>query len=378
MKKLSISIVSILVVSMLIVGPVCSASWTINLPTDPVTLVVNEVSTYSFFLSTLSNVPVGFDVSNRVYAGWCVDLRYDIPQDPVTHSVTLFSSVNPPEDFEDEEWDMVNYILNNRKGTALDVQYALWYFVRMDGASRTWFSYEGYVKTAEAQAMVDDALANGEGFTPGPKDVVAVICVPETETQITIIELCKGTGKVTGGGQIPIDDGKASFGFNAMWFSRNEYPKGELQYVDHVTGDKVHAHDLDYLIVWMYNEGNKPEPMRFAYFRGPCTFNHEPGYYFECLVEDDKEPGKADAFSLLVYRISDNVVVIKEGDTTNTVPSEVTLLHGNIQIHKSPQEDLNTQEIISESVSEKNQKIKSEIKGLKKGQSKQETKLKKK
>ena len=29
------------------------------------------------------------------------------------------------------------------------------------------------------------------------------------------------TGKVTGGGQIPIESGgKASFGFNAMWFSR--------------------------------------------------------------------------------------------------------------------------------------------------------------
>jgi hypothetical protein len=113
-----------------------------------------------------------------------------------------------------------------------------------------------------------------------------------------------------------------------MWFSRDPVPKGELEYVDHVDGDKVHAHDLDFLTVYTYNAGNKPWEKRFAYFEGPCTFNHVSGYYLECLVEDDREPGRDDAFSLFVYEIADPTnIVVDVGDT---------LLHGNIQIHKPP------------------------------------------
>ena len=64
-------------------------------------------------------------------------------------------------------------------------------------------------------------------------------------------------GKVTGGGQIPIaSGGTGSFGFNAMWYSRDAYPKGEIEYVDHDTGTKVHAHDLVWLEVFEYNPGN--------------------------------------------------------------------------------------------------------------------------
>jgi len=159
--------------------------------------------------------------------------------------------------------------------------------------------------------VVPSVLANGNG-EPGDK------------------------GKVTGGGQIPIVDGKASFGFNAMWFTRNTDPNGELEYVDHVTGDKVHAHDLVYLGVWEDNSGNKPYPKRYAYFEGPCTFNHEGGYYFECLVEDDKEPGTADGFSLLVYKVSPYDVVVEVGDPDPYDPIPLMLLHGNIQIHKPP------------------------------------------
>ena len=137
-------------------------------------------------------------------------------------------------------------------------------------------------------------------------------------------------GKVTGGGQIPIiSGGKGSFGFNAMWYSRDPAPKGELEYVDHDTGTKVHAHNLDWLEVFESNPGNKPWPMRYAFFKGPCTVDHVAGYYFECLVEDDTEPGTADRFTLVVYEI---------GNPSNVIIDEdATLIHGNIQIHKPPQ-----------------------------------------
>jgi hypothetical protein len=134
-----------------------------------------------------------------------------------------------------------------------------------------------------------------------------------------------GLGKVTGGGQIRIPEGKASFGFNAMKFSRDPSPKGELEYVDHKTGSKVHAHLLDYLNVWELLVGNKPWPLRKAFFSGPCTVDHKDGFTFEVYIEDNGEPGKRDYFGIWVYQNGD--LIYQAGDT---------ILHGNIQIHKPP------------------------------------------
>lgn len=143
----------------------------------------------------------------------------------------------------------------------------------------------------------------------------------------------EGNGKVTGGGQIAVDPyGKkdvGSFGFNAMWFSRDDGPKGELQYLNHVTDKLVHAHIVDYLIVWEPLEGNKPMPLKKAYFYGPCTINHEEGYWFSVYVEDDGEPKNPDKFEIKIY---DNEELNDPPLWTNSNE----LLHGNIQIHKPP------------------------------------------
>ncbi len=65
---------------------------------------------------------------------------------------------------------MVNYLLNHQNGTIEDVQYAIWVLLGPWSQTFPW--------TDEAQAMVDDAWLNGEGFVPGPGEVVAVIlCV---------------------------------------------------------------------------------------------------------------------------------------------------------------------------------------------------------
>lgn len=143
----------------------------------------------------------------------------------------------------------------------------------------------------------------------------------------------EGNGKVTGGGQIAVDPcGKrdvGSFGFNAMWFSRDDGPKGELQYLNHVTDKLVHAHIVDYLIVWEPLEGNKPMPLKKAYFYGPCTVNHEEGYWFSVYVEDDGEPKNPDKFEIKIYN----------NEELNDPPlwtNSNELLHGNIQIHKPP------------------------------------------
>lgn len=143
----------------------------------------------------------------------------------------------------------------------------------------------------------------------------------------------EGNGKVTGGGQIAVEPyGKkdvGSFGFNAMWFSRDDGPKGELQYLNHVTDKLVHAHIVDYLIVWEYLEGNKPMPLKKAYFYGPCTVNHEEGYWFSVYVEDDGEPKNPDFFEIKIF----------DNEELNEPPLWTDfndLLNGNIQIHKPP------------------------------------------
>lgn len=139
----------------------------------------------------------------------------------------------------------------------------------------------------------------------------------------------QSNGKVTGGGQIPITDGKASFGFNAMKFSKDEKPKGELQYIDHVTGMKVHAHEIETVWVWDELLGNKPHPMAQARFTGPCTVNHVSGYTFVVWTLDNGEPGKTDQFYITING-PDGFYY------TNPLVDDVTLLHGNIQIHKPP------------------------------------------
>ena len=46
-----------------------------------------------------------------------------------------------------------------------------------------------YPENADAVAMVEDALANGEGFSPAPYESLAIIVDPEDPTQTTVVEV---------------------------------------------------------------------------------------------------------------------------------------------------------------------------------------------
>ena len=193
MNKLKILAIGVLVISVFFMGSVKANDCWLNLPPDPVTMVVHD-GTISYFDTVLSDVPSGYDVTNRAYLGWCVDIRYNIPRG-TDFSVTLYSSCAPPAGLEGERWDMVNYILNHKQGEMMDIQQAIWYFMKYpDGIPEASWR-PGYTPTPVATAIVDDAMANGAGFVPGPGEVVAVICYPLDETQITIIELRKWVPK---------------------------------------------------------------------------------------------------------------------------------------------------------------------------------------
>ena len=135
----------------------------------------------SEFKTTLSEVPEGYDVSKGIYLGWCHDEKKPI-RSWTEYAVTLYASydLNLPTYLQDDNWDMVNYILNHKQSFDWeDIRAAIWYFTNPDE----------YQSTPKAQIMVDDALANGEGFIPAPGQVVAVICDAGDDIQFTFIEV---------------------------------------------------------------------------------------------------------------------------------------------------------------------------------------------
>jgi len=158
----------------------------LNLPPIPVRIEVFD-GVESYFLTKLMDIPEGYDVTNGTYLGWCIDTRAEMTRSPETHSVYLYSSFNPPGELANEEWDMVNYILNHKRGNATDIQQAIWYFINIDG---------NYTPTSQvAWDIINDALENGEGFVPSYGEIVAIICYPTvllpypSEVQISIIEV---------------------------------------------------------------------------------------------------------------------------------------------------------------------------------------------
>ena len=187
-SKLSVSIVSICIMCVFLVpiGPVNAITPSVNLPSTTVTIEV--FSGYgSFFDTVLTNVPPGYDVTNKCYRGWCVDRRNTISFSPDTHQVNLYSSLYPPPGLGNEKWNMVNYILNHKQGAAADIQQAMWYFVNLE---------DGYTPSrTTAKAIVNDTLANGANFVPQVGQVLAIICYTmDTDSQITIIELFLSAG----------------------------------------------------------------------------------------------------------------------------------------------------------------------------------------
>jgi hypothetical protein len=158
---------------------------TLNLPVVPVTMAAYKNDPISKFSIVLSNVPAGYDVYNRAYLGWCIE-EFIFLTEGVEYDVYLYSSYDPalPVALQDDDWDMVNYILNHKQGDAIDIQNATWYFI--DGGNMP--------SSSEGQAMVNDALANGEGFIPEPGQVIAVICADETQNVIIELRLPRLVG----------------------------------------------------------------------------------------------------------------------------------------------------------------------------------------
>lgn len=199
-KLLTISVMLILAMllsSMTYVQITNASPATLNLPNKAVTLEAFN-DTKAFFMTKLSNVPAGYAVTNKTYSGWCVDRTAEMRRSPATHQVLLYSSLNPPAALTNQSWDRVNYILNHKKGSALDIQNAIWYFINMN---TTWTSFGSQT----AWELVNDTMKNGQGFVPDSTQVTAVIAYPvrifstDTAVQISIIEVTAGSSNTPSG-----------------------------------------------------------------------------------------------------------------------------------------------------------------------------------
>jgi hypothetical protein len=153
-----------------------------NLPKIAVNLTAAD-GTSTYYVSTLSGVPGGYDVYDQNYSGWCVD-RSIIMERGVSHFVVLYSSLDGglPAPLDGIYWNAINYILNHKQGSMMDVQEAIWFFT--DG-----FSPDH--SHTNAWAMITGAQAN-PSFTPSAGDILAIICYNAqgaAHVQNSIIEL---------------------------------------------------------------------------------------------------------------------------------------------------------------------------------------------
>lgn len=197
-KKMSIALVTFLMLSIVLIGTASAASactttdypkttqcsWQdysscLKLP-KTVTATLTGPGTYPF-TTTLSGVTSGFDVANGAYSGWCIQLTIPI------HAGTPYSATLSSSFYKSSQYNMVNYILNH-KGTATgqDIQAAIWLVFGYTNSQI--LSLAGFPVSAAAQALYNDALAHGVCFDSSSGKIVAVIlCIPGFQT--TIIEL---------------------------------------------------------------------------------------------------------------------------------------------------------------------------------------------
>jgi hypothetical protein len=175
MKKI---VLTLIVVFMLVAVPAASAAVALNLPAAPVTVThgpwLGNVPTSTLAI-TLSNVPAGYDVTDGVYNGWCIE---DNGQDNAPSGMTILSQPTGAP------WDKINWILNNWTAYSSyhGTQVAIWILL----------GYNSGI-TPEAQALLDAATLYGVGFEPGVGQKVAVTAFSDNaglaQYQDTIIEV---------------------------------------------------------------------------------------------------------------------------------------------------------------------------------------------
>jgi len=122
----------------------------------------------SYFDIALSGAPLGLDVKDGSYKGWCADRSVVMPRGEAL-TVKLYSSYNPslPWHLREKNWSKVNYILNHHEGASkTDIQDAIWYLL---------CQYPRIYLSSTAQQLADNAQ---NGFIPAPGEWIAIPAEP--------------------------------------------------------------------------------------------------------------------------------------------------------------------------------------------------------
>ena len=135
------------------------------------------------------------------WAGWCVDAPHSMYSGHA-YKVKLYSCYDPdlPAFAARDNWDMISYLITqrNKEWGIYDRDWSSNYH-KQAFQDAVWYLKGGgtYPPAGSlARQFADDALANGDGFIPGPGEYYAVILFPDTSTnnnqyraQMNIIEV---------------------------------------------------------------------------------------------------------------------------------------------------------------------------------------------
>jgi hypothetical protein len=143
-----------------------------------------------------------------IYPGWCVNTGINIEKcrDYLAAVYSSCGDIPPGAIDHPENLDLVNWIINqnfvgqqgsNGAYTYGDVQRAIWRLVDDDPEHET---YTGYDESRVGEILAA-AYENGEGFVPGPGDLVAIVLVPEGgQVIIIVVPVPCGEGEETAWG----------------------------------------------------------------------------------------------------------------------------------------------------------------------------------
>jgi PKD domain-containing protein/thrombospondin type 3 repeat protein len=257
-----------------------------NLPSG-VTLTAYHPGSSSYFDSIISDVPLGYDIMNGAYKGWCVQLGLYIPLE-TPHTVDLYSScdnLGVPDSFQNENWSKINYVLNHNNGNKKDIQTVIWYYTNGD-----FDPFDGYnTSDPDVQVMIDEADTYGEDFCPDDGEIVAILVDAGPSKQRTIVEIVLGaTGNPP---LIPINpdpvDGETGVTFGPTLLL--SYETGHEDYVD-ITIHTCIGTDPNPWENNIYNVTSGPHSTTGIYqiFTGNHFFSTSEitTYYWMIVVED--------------------------------------------------------------------------------------------
>ena len=158
----------------------------LNLPPGQVTTQVTfstSLSLPSYITVQFPGLASGFDVTSvQTYLAWCANFLGSLPVNP-TGNPDIFSSIqlyklyntygSLPANAMSPNWDNVNYLLNHKGSASVAaVQEAIWFLLNGQYHANPFIPS---VPPPGADALVADALANGNGFIPAAGQKVAVL-----------------------------------------------------------------------------------------------------------------------------------------------------------------------------------------------------------